>query len=145
MSLCRTVIHIAPEQGVSVLIQQIIETNFPTQYKLRKEELREDLKEQSFNLPLFLLGELVLFPFMALPLHVFEPRYRLLARRCLEGGKRFGIVPSTGNQLGRVGTAAIIDNYYLFPDGRSLVATTGGDRFKLTETTDVDGYKVGKS
>jgi len=142
--LCRNVIHVSPEYGISILLQQIIQTSFPQQYKLRREELRQDLKEQSFNLPLFLLGELTLFPFMALPLHVFEPRYRLLIRRCLEGGKRFGIVPSFGNQLCAIGTSAIIDNHYLFPDGRSLVATTGGERFKVYETSEIDGYKVGK-
>ena len=32
----------------------------------------------------------VLFPTMVLPLHVFEPRYRALARQVTEGGGRFG-------------------------------------------------------
>lgn len=32
------------------------------------------------------------FPYVACPLFVFEPRYRLMVRRCLESGlRRFGI------------------------------------------------------
>ncbi len=34
----------------------------------------------------------VVFPSMKFPMHIFEPRYRLMLRRCLEGDKRFGLV-----------------------------------------------------
>ena len=33
--------------------------------------------------PMFFLGELIVFPDEALPLQIFEPRYRLLVARCL--------------------------------------------------------------
>ena len=42
-------------------------------------------------LPLFPLN-VVLFPHMALPLHVFEPRYRKMIGDCLEEGHSFGVV-----------------------------------------------------
>ena len=42
-------------------------------------------------LPMFPLGS-VLFPYAVLPLHVFEPRYRLLTRHVMEGDKEFGVV-----------------------------------------------------
>src|SRR5439155_458702 len=42
-------------------------------------------------LPMFPLGT-VLFPFVVLPLHVFEPRYRALTRDCLAGSGEFGVV-----------------------------------------------------
>ena len=41
-------------------------------------------------LPLFPLGHTVLFPGVVLPLHVFEERYRALARDCLAGDREFG-------------------------------------------------------
>jgi len=142
--MCRTIVHISPEYGVSVLLQQVIQQNFPIQYQLRKEEILKELNDQSFNLPLFLLGELVLFPHMALPLHVFEPRYRLMIRRCLEGGRRFGIVASFNDEVSIIGTTAVIENHYIFPDGRSLVATVGDSRFKVLDTWDQDGYMVAR-
>jgi len=37
---------------------------------------------------MFPLGT-VLFPSILLPLHVFEPRYRALARHCLDGDREF--------------------------------------------------------
>ena len=40
---------------------------------------------------MFPLGT-VLFPYGVLPLHVFEPRYRLLAEHCLAGDGCFGVV-----------------------------------------------------
>ncbi|MET1002223.1 MAG: LON peptidase substrate-binding domain-containing protein, partial [Acidimicrobiia bacterium] len=40
---------------------------------------------------MFPLGS-VLFPHALLPLHVFEPRYRVMMRHCLEGDKEFGVV-----------------------------------------------------
>jgi len=42
-------------------------------------------------LPLFPLGS-VLFPGALMPLHIFEPRYRLLIRRCIDRQRPFGIV-----------------------------------------------------
>jgi len=46
---------------------------------------------ETATLPLFPLGS-VLFPGMLLPLHIFEPRYRLLLQRALQNDQPFGIV-----------------------------------------------------
>lgn len=142
--LCRAVIYITPECGTSVLLQQIIQQHFPVQHLQRKQEIQRELRSQKFNLPLFLLGETILFPQMTLPLHVFEPRYRLMIRRCLEGGRRFGIVPTLNNQLSKIGTTAVIENHWVLPDGRSLIATVGDARFEVNDVWDQDGYKVAK-
>lgn len=141
--LCRTVIYITPEYGISVVLSEIIKNTLPEQYQKRQEEIEKELKEQTFSLPLFLLGDLALFPGIPLPLHVFEPKYRLMIRRCIEGARRFGVVPSSG-QLGTVGCTAIIENHYVFPDGRNLIATTGSKRFNITDSWDEDGYRCAK-
>lgn len=140
--LCRTIIHVTPENGVCSLLQNVIKNSFPNEYEQRKAEIEKELKEQEFHLPLFLLGDLVLFPGMALPLHVFEPRYRLMIRRCLEGGRRFGVVPLVNGHLTNIGTTALIENHWMFPDGRSLVMTIGEKRFNVGDTFDQDGYTV---
>ena len=33
----------------------------------------------------------VLFPRMRLPLHIFEPRYRVMIRACIDGERPFGV------------------------------------------------------
>ena len=48
------------------------------------------------ELPVFVCT--MAFPHLPCPLHVFEPRYRLLIRRCVEsGGRRFGMCHPTDN------------------------------------------------
>lgn len=41
------------------------------------------------------------FPCIPCPLHIFEPRYRLMMRRCMESGTReFGMCVGNPNQPG---------------------------------------------
>ena len=96
------------------------------------------------RLPLFPL-DLVLFPGMFLPLHIFEPRYRLLMRRCSERESQFGVVLiRAGTEAGkpaephRVGTAAAIVAVNALPDGRSFVVTKGERRFAIERVIDDD-------
>jgi len=87
-------------------------------------------------LPLFPLP-VVLFPGVQIPLHIFEPRYRLMLADCLAGDRRFGLVycpPGTAERAlppGQVGCVAQIDAAEELPDGRSNIAVTGDERFAL--------------
>jgi ATP-dependent Lon protease len=88
------------------------------------------------QLPLFPLP-LVLLPGTALPLHIFEPRYRQLLADCLEGDKRFGIVrlpegiSETEIAPGTIGCIAEIVNSERLADGRSNIVVRGAERFAL--------------
>ena len=88
------------------------------------------------NLPLFPLP-LVLFPGTAMPLHIFEPRYRAMLADCLRGDKRFGIVrlPEGVAEIeiapGTVGCIAEILDTDALPDGRSNIVVRGVERFAL--------------
>ncbi len=88
------------------------------------------------HLPLFPLP-LVLFPGMALPLHIFEPRYRQLLADCLEGDRRFGIArlgegfAEVELPAGTVGCIAEIVNTEALPDGRSNIVVRGAERFAI--------------
>ncbi|MBI3522402.1 MAG: LON peptidase substrate-binding domain-containing protein [Chloroflexi bacterium] len=93
-------------------------------------------------LPLFPLNT-VLFPGMLLPLHVFEPRYRLLVRRCLDKQQPFGIVLiESGAEVGgiavpkTVGTTAEIVGNQPLPDGRSFIVVNGLRRFHVDQLID---------
>jgi Lon protease-like protein len=102
-------------------------------------------------LPLFPLST-VLFPGALLPLHVFEPRYRLLVRRCLERERPFGVVLiRTGEEVGSdadpyaIGTEARIVGVTPLPDGRSYIVTRGERRFAVDQLiSDAEPYLVGR-
>ena len=66
------------------------------------------------QLPIFPLYT-VLFPGTALPLRIFEPRYKEMLEQCLAGNQRFGIsLIRTGTEVGgesepyEIGTVAQI-------------------------------------
>ena len=44
------------------------------------------------EIPLFPLPNLVLFPHVAVPLHIFEERYKLMINRCIDQSEVFGVV-----------------------------------------------------
>jgi Lon protease-like protein len=94
------------------------------------------------EIPLFPLHT-VLCPGIALPLHIFEPRYRLMIERCIEHSAPFGIVViRQGREVGShdvaiagVGTFAEIREATRLPDGRYDILVVGGGRFAV-ETVD---------
>lgn len=95
-------------------------------------------------LPLFPL-RLVLFPGQVLPLHIFEPRYRLMINHCIEQEAPFGVVlmredtPDWRNYQGDVtlpydvGTTAHIRQVEQLADGRFNIITFGLHRFKVRQ------------
>jgi len=101
------------------------------------------------RLPLFPLGT-VLFPEMLMPLHVFEPRYRLLVHRALQQDRSFGIVlvkegAETGHNVPHeVGTSASIVGHTPLEDGRSFIVVRGVRRFRLGSVDEgAEPYLVG--
>ncbi len=104
------------------------------------------------NLALFPLHT-VLCPGIALPLHIFEPRYRLMVQRCLASDAPFGVVwIREGREVGSgdlavasVGTMAEIREADRHVDGRFDLVTIGTRRFRLEEAfTDREPYLVGR-
>lgn len=96
-----------------------------------------------FDMPLFVCT--LAFPSMPTFLHVFEPRYRLMVRRALEGNRTFGIVLYSHPGFAELGTVLRIVNVEFFDDGRSLLETVGVSRFRILGHTSVDGYIVART
>jgi len=101
------------------------------------------------ELPLFPL-DMVLFPEMLAPLHIFEDRYRKLVRRCLDNQEPFGIVLATGidPETGSVRTAPIgctaeIVHHEPLPDGRSNIHVQGGRRFRIVDQHESEPWRTG--
>jgi len=99
-------------------------------------------------LPMFPLG-CVLFPHTYLPLHVFEPRYRALARDCLRTDREFGVVLiERGSEVGggdtrfSVGTVAHIVEELELPDGRWVLRARGTTRLRVRTWLPDDPYPV---
>jgi len=89
------------------------------------------------GLPLFPLHT-VLFPGQLLPLHIFEPRYRLMVTECLAGQSTFGVVLiQEGAEVGDeatpfdVGTTARIEQVNRLDDGRFNILCVGQARFRV--------------
>ncbi len=84
-------------------------------------------------LPLFPL-DLVLFPGIPLPLHIFEPRYREMISECLARKKSFGVVRAKEEGVAEIGcTAEIITVANKYPDGRMDIVTEGRERFEVMQ------------
>jgi Lon protease-like protein len=82
-------------------------------------------------LPLFPL-DVVLFPGLPLPLHIFEPRYKEMIGKCLAQSKAFGVVRSVEQGLAEVGcTAEIVTVVKRYSDGRLDIVTQGRERFQI--------------
>lgn len=80
----------------------------------------------------------VLFPGMRMPLHIFEDRYKLMVRECIESDAPFGVLliregPEVGGTAvpHSVGTTARIAQVEYLDDGRMNLFTIGGSRFRV--------------
>ncbi|HEX4004651.1 MAG TPA: LON peptidase substrate-binding domain-containing protein [Acidobacteriaceae bacterium] len=83
------------------------------------------------RIPLFPL-DTVLFPGAALPLHIFEQRYREMIGECVKQEMEFGVVRAEGDQLAIVGcTAKVIRVVEQYPDGRLDILCEGVRRFEI--------------
>jgi Lon protease-like protein len=104
--------------------------------------------DEPFWIPLFPLN-VVLFPGMALPLNIFEPRFREMVSACLDDGSPFGVVLVRPESLFglevpyTVGTLARIVDYKHLPDGRYILLTHGTKRFRIIQESRDRSYLCG--
>ena len=93
------------------------------------------------RLPLFPLNT-VLFPGESLPLQIFEERYKLMLRECMESDKKFGVILiKEGIEVGEpavphgVGTVAHMVQVTPIEGDRFFVGAIGQQRFRVSEIT----------
>lgn len=133
------------------LITKITTAFWADELELRKQAVQgENVHEdREFNTSVFVCT--LAFPRMPTFLHVFEPRYRLMIRRALEGDRTFGMVlhqrarTYQDPNFTELGTLLRIVNVEFFPDGRSLIETIGVSRFRIVRHSMLDGYVVAKT
>lgn len=95
------------------------------------------------RIPLFPL-DVVLMPGAELPLHIFEPRYKVMIARCLDEKLEFGMILAANQAVAGVGcTAEIVKKIRDYPDGRMDILTKGRAVFHLTDLLDEKEYYEG--
>ncbi|XP_012505272.1 PREDICTED: LON peptidase N-terminal domain and RING finger protein 1 [Propithecus coquereli] len=128
---------------VTQLLEELIVKYLPDELSERKKIYDEETAELSHltkSVPIFVCT--MAYPTVPCPLHVFEPRYRLMIRRSIQTGtKQFGMcVSDTQNSFADYGCMLQIRNVHFLPDGRSVVDTVGGKRFRVLKRGMKDGY-----
>ena len=95
-------------------------------------------------LPLFPL-QLVAFPGSAIPLHIFEDRYKEMVGEAEAAGTEFGIVLSKDGGIVNAGCTVVVESVTeRFPDGRFNVITRGKRRFTLLGIDEERDYLRGE-
>lgn len=155
--ICRRDLTISPIMGIETCpsnekLVNIIEQLWPKELSSRRQvALFEDsARHQEFNMSLFQCT--LSFPHMPTFLHVFEPRYKLMIRRVLDGDRTFGMVfPNRWSRstsdipFYELGTLMRITNVEFYPDGRCLLETVGLSRFRVLRHSVCDEYDVGQT
>jgi len=128
-------------------VEETIRRMLPSDFSERQRQDEEEMTEMTganndgrITIPVFVCT--MSFPNIPCPLHVFEPRYRLMIRRVMLAGTReFGMCTNDKDKpFSDYGTMLEIRDIQYFPDGRSVVDTMGGRRFKVVERGTKDGY-----
>lgn len=92
------------------------------------------------RIPIFPL-ELVLLPEAALPLRIFEPRYREMIRLCLGTRIEFGVVQQHEHGIAAIGcTAEIAEVLKEYEDGRMDILAVGRRPFRVLHVTEEKAY-----
>lgn len=79
----------------------------------------------------------VLFPRTALPLHIFEDRYKEMMQEVLRGSREFGVVQAGEKGIVDTGCTAVIERVLKeYPDGRMDLLTVGRRRFEILRLND---------
>ncbi|KAL1747218.1 PUA-like domain-containing protein [Schizophyllum fasciatum] len=156
------------DHPVNQTVMAIIRLTHKDLYDARAAAIEQEEKDGRLDTPIFVCQ--LAFPGMPTLLHFFEPRYRLMLRRCLASpNKSFGMItpprPSSSSSSSgspaaarqppaaaavphptshEYGTMLEIRSVQMLPDGRSMVETWGTHRFRILERGVLDGYMVGR-
>lgn len=154
--ICRRQLSISPGLTTQTCptneaISAVIASLWPDELNMRREalEAEEALRKTDLQVPLFICT--LAFPQMPTFLHIFEPRYKLMIRRALEGDRTFGMVPpklqwaATDTNFYELGTMLRIVNVEFYPDGRCLLETVGLCRFRVVRHSALDGYTIAET
>ena len=103
------------------------------------------------RIPIFPLPNVVLFPHVFLPLHIFEPRYREMVADTIDGDRLIGMVLLRNGwqrhvgpdpPIFPIGCAGRITHVASLPDGRYNIVLRGLQRFRVQDEDHSRAYRV---
>jgi uncharacterized protein len=104
-------------------------------------------------IPIFPLPNVVLFPHVFLPLHIFEPRYRAMVEDALAGDRIIGMVllrPGWEKvyehrpAIYPIGCAGLITHSERLPDGRFNIVLRGLEKFRVLSESHERAYRLAR-
>ncbi|KAJ7176379.1 PUA-like domain-containing protein [Mycena crocata] len=125
-------------------LDPILLATFPVTYIQRAPSISTEESATRLDTPIFECS--LVFPGDATAVHFFEPRYRLMLRRCLaQPVPSFGmIMPARPRADAAYGTMLEIRSVHTLPDGRCIVETWSTYPFRILERDTLDGYTVAR-
>ena len=105
------------------------------------------------TIPLFPLGDVVLFPAVSRPFYIFEPRYRAMIADALKGDRIIGMIllrPGFEKDyegrppIHELGTAGQIIDFEELPDGTYAIVLRGLTRFRVTSEDQSRVYRLAR-
>jgi Lon protease-like protein len=105
------------------------------------------------TIPIFPLDDVMVFPNILRPLHIFEPRYRTMVADALKGDRVIGIVQLRpgyeANYEGRppvfsIGCAGVIEEVEQLPDGGYNIVLRGLVKFRIFSEDQSRPYRLAR-
>jgi Lon protease-like protein len=100
----------------------------------------QDWTDLPGTVPVFPLTGALLLPRGALPLNIFEPRYRAMVEDAIKGKRVIGMVQPRAHEAGTreppvydIGCAGRLTAFQELEDGRYIITLTGIRRFRIVE------------
>eukprot|EP00102_Acyrthosiphon_pisum_P022298 XP_016659508.1 PREDICTED: LON peptidase N-terminal domain and RING finger protein 2 isoform X2 [Acyrthosiphon pisum] len=130
-------------KNTSEFVNELIGCKYAKNGPMQTVNWKPEAENDSTYLPVFVCTNA--FPSVSCPLHVFEPRYRLMIRRCIESGtRRFAMISNCcpPMKFAEFGTVLEIKDRIMMGNGCSILSTIGMRRFKVLVRKEHDGYDM---
>ncbi|KAF7312620.1 RING-type domain-containing protein [Mycena indigotica] len=140
------------EHPMDSLMQNLLLNFFPD-HTAQRDQANEGKKQDSAWTPIFIVS--LVLPGQECSFQIFEPRYRLMLRRCLEhthksqsssGFPTMGLMMHDGRaNVLRYGCLVEITKVQMVYDGRAYVEVRGTVPFRVVHGESLDGYVVART
>lgn len=143
-AICRShlpISRVLQAHPLNTTLSYLISTLFSYEQMERQEALNKEEEQASSYTPIFVCN--LAYPTIPSFLHIFEPRYRLMIRRCVAPGasRRFGMCMGLPDKtFSQIGTMLEIQDVEPLNDGRYVVKAVGSYRFRIKQHGMRDGY-----